>query len=105
MFLDKDLVGRQENVELFNNIGHLDNLEGRLTILLSINPTPGIHWEFEAARGEYNYDSLSFDPQPQKLTSWDGSDPQLVVKEPKFTFRGGSGGKVGVMRSEFCVEI
>lgn len=89
MFLDKDLVGQQENVELFNNIGHLDNLEGRLTVWLTINQTPRVHWEFEAARGEYNFDSLSFDPPPQKLTSWDGSDPQLVVGKPTFTFRGG----------------
>lgn len=88
MFLDKDLVGQQEDVELFNNIGHLDNLEGRLTVWLTINQTPRVHWEFEAARGEYNFDSLSFDP-PQKLTSWDGSDPQLVVGKPTFTFRGG----------------
>ena len=89
MFLDKDLVGQQEDVELFNNIGHLDNLEGRLTVWLTINQTPRVHWEFEAARGEYNFDSLSFDPPPQKLTSWDGSDPQLVVGKPTFTFRGG----------------
>ena len=61
MFLDKDLVGQQEDVELFNNIGHLDNLEGRLTVWLTINQTPRVHWEFEAARGEYNFDSLSFD--------------------------------------------
>lgn len=89
MFLDKDLVGQQENVELFNNIGHLDNLEGRLTVWLTINQTPRVHWEFETARGEYNFDSLSFDPPPQKLTSWDGSDPQLVIGKPTFTFRGG----------------
>lgn len=89
MFLDKELVGQQENVELFNNIGHLDNLEGRLTVWLTINQTPRVHWEFEAARGEYNFDSLSFDPPPQKLTSWDGSVPQLVVGKPTFTFRGG----------------
>jgi hypothetical protein len=89
MFLDKDLVGQQENVELFNNIGHLDNLEGRLTVWLTINQTPRVHWEFEAARGEYNFDSLSCDPPPQRLTSWDGSDPQLVVEKPTFTFRGG----------------
>ena len=89
MFLDKDLIGQQEDVELFNNIGHLDNLEGRLTVWLTINQTPRVHWEFEAARGEYNFDSLSFDPPPQRLTSWDGSDPQLVVGKPTFTFRGG----------------
>ena len=89
MFLDKDLIGQQEDVELFNNIGHLNNLEGRLTVWLTINQTPRVRWEFEAARGEYNFDSLSFDPPPQKLTSWDGSDPQLVVGKPTFTFRGG----------------
>lgn len=89
MFLDKDLIGQQEGVELFNNIGHLDSLEGRLTVWLTINQTPRVHWEFETARGEYNFDSLSFDPPPQKLTSWDGSDPQLVVGKPTFTFRGG----------------
>lgn len=89
MFLDRDLVGQQENIELFNNIGHLDNLEGRLTVWLTINQTPRVHWEFEAARGEYNFNSLSFDPPPQKLTSWDGSNPQLVVGKPTFTFRGG----------------
>jgi hypothetical protein len=89
MFLDKDLVGQQGNVELFNNIGHLDNLEGRLTVWLTINQTPRVHWEFETARGEYNFDSLSFDPPPQRLTSWDGSDPQLVVGKSTFTFRGG----------------
>lgn len=89
MFLDRDLIGQQENIELFNNIGHLDNLEGRLTIWLTINQTPRVHWEFEAARGEYNFDSLSSDSPPQKLTSWDGSDPQIVVGNPTFTFRGG----------------
>lgn len=89
MFLDKDLVGQQENVELFNNIGHLNNLEGRLTVWLTINQTPRVHWEFEAARGEYNFVSLSFDPPLQRLTSWDGSDPQLVIGKPTFTFRGG----------------
>jgi hypothetical protein len=89
MFLDKDLVGQQENIELFNNIGHLDNLEGRLTVWVTINQTPRVHWEFEAARGKYDFESLSFDPSPQKLTSWDGSDPQLVVGKPTFTFRGG----------------
>ena len=89
MFLNKDLVGQQEDLELFNNIGHLDNLEGRLTVWLTINQTPRVHWEFETARGEYNFDSLSIDSPPQKLTSWDGSDPQLVVVNPTFTFRGG----------------
>ncbi|BAS56803.1 hypothetical protein NIES2135_38750 [Leptolyngbya boryana NIES-2135] len=88
MFLDKDLVGQQEDVELFNNIGHLDNLEGRLTVWLTINQTPRVHWEFETARGEYDFDSLSFAP-PQKLSSWDGSEPQFVVGRPTFTFRGG----------------
>lgn len=34
MFLDKDLIGEQQDIELFNNIGNLDNLEGRLTVLL-----------------------------------------------------------------------
>jgi hypothetical protein len=88
MFLDKDLVGQQKDVELFNNIGNLDDLEGRLTVWLTINPTPQLHWEFEAARGEYNFDSLSFLP-PNKLNSWDASDPLLVVEKPTFTFRGG----------------
>ncbi|MEH2457670.1 hypothetical protein [Nostoc sp.] len=88
MFLDKDLVGQQQDVELFNNIGHLDYLEGRLSVWLTINPTPRVHWEFEAARGEYNFDSLSFST-PKKLNSWDGSDPRLVVEKPTFTFRGG----------------
>ncbi|MEH2413372.1 hypothetical protein [Nostoc sp.] len=89
MFLDKDLVGQQQDVELFNNIGHLDDTEGRLTVWLAINQTPRLHWEFEAARGEYNFDSLSFEPPPKKLNSWDGSDPRLVVEKPTFTFRGG----------------
>lgn len=89
MFLDKDLVGQQENVQLFNNIGHLDNLEGRLTVWLTINQTPRINWEFETARGEYNFDFLCSNSPPQTLTSWDGSDPQFVVEKPTVTFRGG----------------
>ncbi|MEH2055300.1 MAG: hypothetical protein V7K97_03795 [Nostoc sp.] len=88
MFLDKDLIGQQKDVELFNNIGNLDDIEGRLTVWLTINPTPRLHWEFEAARGEYNFDCLSFSP-PNKLNSWDASDPLLVVEKPTFTFRGG----------------
>ena len=88
MFIDKDLLGQQEDIELFNNIGCLDALEGRLTVWLTINQTPRVRWEFEAARGDYTYDSLSFDP-PKKLASWNGSDPRLVVEQPTFTFRGG----------------
>jgi hypothetical protein len=52
MFLDEDLVGRQEDIELFNNIGCLDTFEGRLTVWLSINQTPRVRWEFEGARGD-----------------------------------------------------
>ncbi|MBL1175010.1 MAG: hypothetical protein FWK01_07760 [Pantanalinema sp. GBBB05] len=88
MFLDKELVGQQKDVELFNNIGRLDDLEGRLTVWLTINQTPRVHWEFETARGEYDFNSPSFD-SPQRLASWDGSDPQLVVGKPTLTFRGG----------------
>lgn len=88
MFLNKDLIGQQEDIELFNNIGCLDTAEGRFTVWLAINHTPRIYWEFEAARGEYNPLSLSCD-QPHKLTSWDGSHPQLLVEKPTFTFQGG----------------
>lgn len=90
MFLDKDLIGEQQDIELFNNIGNLDNLEGRLTVLLTINPTPRLNWEFEAARGDYTHDSLSFDSPPNHLTSWNEANPQFILENPKFTFRGGS---------------
>ena len=89
MFLPENLIGQQQDIELFNNIGILDNLEGRLTVWLAINPTPKLHWEFEAARGEYNLNSISLDSPPKQLTSWDGSSPKLTVEEPTFTFRGG----------------
>jgi hypothetical protein len=89
MFLDKDLLGRQEDIELFSNIGCLDTFEGRLTVWLSINQTPRVRWEFEVARGDYTFDALSLDTPPNKLTSWDGSNPQLVVENPIFTYRGG----------------
>ena len=89
MFLDEDLVGRQEDIELFNNIGCLDAFEGRLTVWLTINQTPRIRCEFDVARGDYTFDALSLDTPPNKLTSWDGCKPQLVVENPTFTFRGG----------------
>lgn len=89
MFLPGNLIGQQRDIELFNNIGILDNLEGRLTVWLAVNPTPKLHWEFEAARGEYNLNSISLDSPPKQLTSWDGSNPKLTIEEPTFTFRGG----------------
>lgn len=89
MFLPGNLISQQQDIELFNNIGILDNIEGRLTVLLAINPTPKVHWEFEAARGEYNLNSISLDSPPKQLTSWDGSNPKLTLEEPTFTFRGG----------------
>jgi len=88
MFLDKDLIGEQQDIESFNNIGNLGNLEGRLTVLLTISPTPRLNWEFEAARGEYTHDSLSLDSPPNQLTSWNEANPQFILENPRFTFRG-----------------
>ncbi|AFY66677.1 hypothetical protein [Geitlerinema sp. PCC 7407] len=89
MFFKEELIGQGNNIELFNNIGCIDNLEGRLTVWLAIHQTPRVHWEFEAARGGYNSDFTSLNWTSQKLTSWNGSDPQFVVEKPTFTFRGG----------------
>ena len=69
-------IGQTEDAELFNNIGHFDDAEGRLTVWLVMNPTPRVRWEFEFAKGKYNYDSL----HPKKLTSWDGANPALVLE-------------------------
>ena len=88
MFLDTELINQKGEVELFNNVGNFDNFEGRLTVWLAISQTPRVHWEFEVARGEYNLDSLTF--SPQKLTSWSGSDPKLVIEKPTVTFCGGA---------------
>ncbi|MBW4574335.1 MAG: hypothetical protein KME08_03530 [Aphanothece sp. CMT-3BRIN-NPC111] len=89
MFIDEELVGRQEDIELFNNIGCFDNLEGRLTVWLTINQTPKLRWEFEAAKGDYSYNSLYLNPPPKSLTSWEGSNPHFILEKPKVTFRGG----------------
>jgi hypothetical protein len=88
MFLDTDLINQKRDIELFNNVGNFDNVEGRLTVWLAISQTPRVHWEFEVARGEYNLDSLTL--SPQKLTSWSGSNPQLVIDKPTVTFCGGA---------------
>jgi len=96
MFLNSDLIGQQEDIELFNNIGCLDNskghLDGRLTVWLAINHIPRIKYEFETARKvevENNfYQDILFEPQEQ-LSSWEGSNPQLIIENPESTFRGG----------------
>jgi hypothetical protein len=75
---DKDLIAQQQDIELFNNIGYLDNFEGRLTVWLTINPTPRIRWEFEVARGDYR-----FIEKPIRLVSWEDTSPSLVVSDPK----------------------
>ncbi|AFY38086.1 hypothetical protein Lepto7376_1753 [[Leptolyngbya] sp. PCC 7376] len=89
---EEDLIGKTDKIEIFNNIGHwyeeentsdahIINLEGRLTVQLEVSPTPRIYWEFEKARGT---DNLS--PRPSsniQLTSWDGAESQLIIKNPR----------------------
>ncbi|WP_353929409.1 hypothetical protein WJM97_13920 [Okeanomitos corallinicola TIOX110] len=80
IFLDDEdnLIAQQQDIELFNNIGYLDDFEGRLTVWLTINPTPRIRWEFEVARGDYR-----FIEKPKRLVSWEDTSPSLVVFAPK----------------------
>ncbi|MFO0173624.1 MAG: hypothetical protein ACK51W_14295, partial [Aphanizomenon sp.] len=43
---DKDLI-LKEKVKLYNNIGKINDCEGRLLAELEIYPTPRINWDFE----------------------------------------------------------
>lgn len=81
MFLNLDLIGKQESIELFNNIGILDKEKGRLTVWLDINHTPRIHWEFEFASGDYSFIVDS----PKILTSWEGSELPLILEKATIT--------------------
>lgn len=89
MFINKDLIGQEEDIELFNNIGCLDDLEGRLTAWLTLQRTPRLTWEFETARGNYTEYLKSINNRPQKLSSWKGSDPCLLVENPTLKSWGG----------------
>jgi hypothetical protein len=89
MFINGDLIGQEEDIELFNNIGCLDDLEGRLTAWLTLQRTPRLTWEFETARGNYTEYLKSINNRPQKLSSWEGSDPCLLVENPTLKSWGG----------------
>lgn len=57
---DKDLILKQK-VKLYNNIGKMNDCEGRLLAELEVYPTPRIIWEFEML-GEMNYNSFNYIP-------------------------------------------
>lgn len=83
LFHSNELV-EQEEIEIFNNIGFQNNVDGRLTVKLIIDPTPRIDWEFESATAD-GWLQDPFSDSPIRLTSHERTDPRLVIDRPQIT--------------------
>lgn len=85
MLLDfNECIDQQEEIEFFNNIGRQGEIEGRLTVKLTVNPSPRIEWEFESATSN----ALLQDPFTEasvELTSREQDDSRLRVVNPEIT--------------------
>jgi hypothetical protein len=84
LFNSNELIDQQEGIEIFNNVGRQDTLEGRLTIKLMINPVPQINWEFESATSNDHLQD-PFSDASIRLTSREETDPCLVVENSQIT--------------------
>lgn len=101
-FMNDVLLDERDHFELFNNIGYVDGMAGRLAAYLTMTTSPRLSWEFQAvSKGDYT--QLIKTHHPRRIGSSGRFEfdpyffiehPDLAIEPPDLAFPKGDFGKI-----------